>query len=132
MLKHQALTEQIIKAFYKVYNTLGYGFLEPVYQKAMEIELTKMGLQVLPQAPIDVYYDGQKVGNYFADLIVNDLVILELKAVESLAARHGTQLINYLKATRREIGLLMNFGPKPEFQRRIFDHQTEIDEIEDS
>ena len=131
MLKHQSLTEQIIKAFFKVYNTLGYGFLEQVYQRAMEIELRNRGFRVSPQAPVQVYYEGQEVGNYFADLLVNDLVILELKAVGSLGADHGTQLINYLKATRLEVGLVMNFGPKPEFQRRVFDHQTGADEVDD-
>ena len=131
MLKHQSLTEQIIKAFFKVYNTLGYGFLEQVYQRAMEVELRHRGFKVLPQAPIEVFYEGEQVGHYFADLLVNDLVILELKAVGSLGAEHGTQLINYLKATRLEVGLVMNFGPKPEFHRRVFDHNTGVDEVDD-
>jgi GxxExxY protein len=131
MLKHQELTEQIIKAFFKVYNTLGYGFLEQVYQRAMDVELRKRGFKVLPQAPVEVFYEGEQVGHYFADLLVNDLVILELKAVGSLAAEHGTQLINYLKATRLEVGLVMNFGPRPEFQRRVFDHKKGVDEVDD-
>jgi GxxExxY protein len=131
MLKHQALTEQVIKAFFKVYNTLGYGFSEKVYQNALEIELRNRGFQVAPQAPIEVYYEGHLVGQYFADLLVNDLVILELKAVGSIASEHGTQLINYLKASRLEVGLVMNFGPKPEFQRRVFDHKTGVDEVDD-
>ena len=131
MLKHQQLTEQVIKAFFKVYNTLGYGFSETVYQNALAIELRKRGFAVAPQAPIEVYYEGELVGEYFADLLVNGLVILELKAVGSLAAEHGTQLINYLKASRLEVGLVMNFGPKPEFQRRVFDHKTGTDEVDD-
>jgi GxxExxY protein len=131
MLKHQQLTEQIIKAFFKVYNTLGYGFSEKVYQNALVIELRKRGFTVAPQAPIEVFYEGELVGQYFADLLINDLVILELKAVGSLAAEHGTQLINYLKASRLEVGLVMNFGPKPEFQRRVFDHKTGADEFDD-
>jgi GxxExxY protein len=131
MLKHQQLTDQIIKAFFKVYNTLGYGFSEKVYQNAMVIELSNRGFAVRPQAPINVYYEGHLVGEYFADVLVNDLVILELKAVGSLAAEHGSQLINYLKATRLEVGLVMNFGPKPEFQRRVFDHRTGADEVDD-
>jgi GxxExxY protein len=132
MLKHQLLTDQLIKAFFKVYNTLGYGFSERVYQNALVIELRRRGLAVAPQAPIKVYYEGELVGEYFADLLVNDLVILELKAVGFLAAEHGTQLINYLKASHLEVGLVMNFGPKPEFQRRVFDHTTGADEIDDS
>jgi GxxExxY protein len=131
MLKHQPLTEQIIKAFFKVYNTLGYGFLEQVYQRAMEVELRNRGLRVAPQAPVVVYYEGEQVGHYFADLLVNDRVILELKAVGSIASEHSTQLINYLKASRLEVGLVMNFGPKPEFQRRVFDHNTGTDEVDD-
>jgi GxxExxY protein len=131
MLKHQQLTEQIIKAFYTVYNTLGYGFLERVYQNALAIELQKRGLRVVPQAPIQVLYEGQVVGEYFADLLVEGLVILELKAVTALVGDHGTQLVNYLKASRLEVGLLMNFGPKPEFQRRVFDHSTRAGQVDD-
>jgi len=131
MLKHQELTDQIIKAFFKVYNTLGYGFLEKVYQNALAIELRARGLTVAVQDPITVYYEGQVVGEYFADLLVGGLVIIELKAVGSLVADHGKQLINYLKASRIEVGLLMNFGPKPEFQRRIYDHKTGADSVDD-
>src|SRR6266498_3534006 len=110
MLKHQQLTEQIIKAFFKVYNTLGYGFLEKVYQNALQIELRNRGLTGVTQAPIQVFYEGQPVGEYFADLLVQDVVILEIKAVASLVADHGKQLINYLKASHREVGLVLNFG----------------------
>ncbi|HJZ94485.1 MAG TPA: GxxExxY protein [Gemmataceae bacterium] len=131
MLKHRELTEQIIKAYYKVYNTLGYGFLEKVYQNAMVIELRKRGLDVVPQASIQVFYEGEVVGEYFADVLVNGLVILEFKAYTALIRDHGTQLINYLKASRLDVGLLFNFGPKPEFQRRVYDHSTGADEIED-
>jgi GxxExxY protein len=131
MLKHQQLTDQVIKAFFKVYNTLGYGFSEKVYQNALAIELRRRGFTIGQQAPIQVYYEGELVGEYFADVLVNDLVILELKAVGSLAAEHGTQLINYLKASRLEVGLVMNFGPKPDFQRRVFDHKMGTDEIDD-
>jgi GxxExxY protein len=125
------LTDQIIKAFFKVYNMLGYGFTEKVYQNAMVIELGNRGFTVRPQAPINVYYEGHLVGEYFADVLVNDLIILELEAVGSIVAEHGSQLINYLKASHLEVGLVMNFGPKPEFQRRVFDHKTGTDEIED-
>ena len=119
MLKHQELTEQIIRAFFKVYNTLGYGFLEKIYQNAMAIELRKGGLAVVAQAPITVLYDGEQVGEYFADLLVCERVIVELKAVDALAEEHHAQVVNYLKATGIDVGLLMNFGPKPEVRRKI-------------
>lgn len=109
-MKHEELTEQIIKAFYKVYNTLGYGFLEKVYQNALFFELKKMNFDVVKQKNIDVHYFGEQVGDYFTDLIVNDLVILELKAHKCILEEHENQLVNYLKATEIEVGLLMNFG----------------------
>jgi GxxExxY protein len=101
-------------------NVLGYGFLEKVYENAMKLELTKIGLKVERQKNIIVYYEGKEVGNYFADLVVNDLVVVELKAAESLCEEHEYQLINYLKATNIEVGLLLNFGKRPEFKRKIF------------
>ena len=122
LYKHSDLTEQIIGAFYAVYSALGYGFLEKVYVKALLIELKKLGLNVQDELPIHVYYDGQVIGEYFADVIVNELVILEIKAVRTLAAEHEAQLLNYLKATPYEVGLLLNFGPKPETKRRSFDN----------
>ncbi len=112
-------TNLIIKAFYIVYNKLGYGFLEKVYEKAMIIELIKLGLKVNPQVPIDVIYDNQVIGSYFADLIVNDLIIIELKAAENIIPVHECQLVNYLKATNIEVGLLLNFGKEPHFKRRV-------------
>jgi len=117
---HQKITSKIISAFYNVYNTLGYGFLEKVYENSLEIELKKIGFKVEKQYPIDVYYDNINVGKYFADLVVEEKVILELKAAESICQEHEFQLINYLKATDFEIGLLLNFGKKPEFKRKIF------------
>ena len=120
--KHTDITELIIKAFYKVYNTLGYGFLEKVYRNALAIELRKMGLEVIPEARILVYYDGEVVGEYFADLLVAGVVIVELKAVKKLLEAHEAQLLNYLKATPYEVGLLLNFGPKPEIKRKAFDN----------
>jgi GxxExxY protein len=117
---HSEITEKIIKAFYKVYNTLGYGFLEKVYEKAMMIELRKMGLHAQRQVPIKVYYEGEVVGDYEADIIVVESVILELKATESLSFRHEAQLLNYLKATELEVGLLLNFGAEPKMKRKIF------------
>lgn len=116
------LTEQVIGAFYAVYNTLGYGFLEKVYTNALQIELQKLGLKVVQQAPIKVQYGGHVVGEYYADLLVADILIVELKAVQALALEHDAQLLNYLKSTQYEIGLLFNFGPKPEVRRKIFDN----------
>jgi GxxExxY protein len=112
----------IIKAFYVVYNTLGYGFLEKVYRNALAIELRKLGLDVIQEARIAVYYDGQVVGEYFADLLVAGVVIVELKAVQRLLSEHEAQLLNYLKATPYEVGLLLNFGPEPEIRRKAFDN----------
>lgn len=120
--KHQALTEQIIGAFYQVYNGLGYGFLEKVYENALVHTLHKIGLHSEQQLPISVYYDGVVVGEYFADVFVEGLVILELKTVDVLASAHEAQLLNYLRATSIEVGLLLNFGPKPEVKRRAMDN----------
>ncbi|HMD81809.1 MAG TPA: GxxExxY protein [Anaerolineales bacterium] len=122
LYKHSDLTEQIIGAFYAVYSALGYGFLENVYVKALMIELARRGMNGRSELPIKVYYLGQLIGEYFADLIVNDLIILEIKAVKSLVDEHEAQLLNYLKATPYEVGLLLNFGPKPETKRRSFDN----------
>ena len=120
--KHTDITELIIKAFYKVYNALGYGFLEKVYRNALVIELRNLGLEVIPEACIRVYYEGEVVGEYFADLLVAGVVIVELKAMRSLLEEHEAQLLNYLKATPDEVGLLLNFGPKPEIKRKAFDN----------
>jgi GxxExxY protein len=122
LYKHSDLTEQIIGAFYAVYSVLGYGFLESVYVKALMIELKRREMTVRDELPIQVYYAGQMIGEYFADLVVNDLVILEIKATKCLAIEHEAQLLNYLKATPYEVGLLFNFGPKPETKRRSFDN----------
>jgi len=120
--KHTETTELIIQAFYTVYNTLGYGFLEKLYQNALAIELRKLGLGAIQEARIAVYYDGQVIGEYFADLLVAGAVIVELKAVKRLMEEHEAQLLNYLKATPYEVGLLLNFGPKPEIRRKAFDN----------
>ena len=119
-LLQKEITDKILKAFYAVYNVLGYGFLEKVYENAMFIELTKSGLRVVKQQYIKVHYDGQEVGEYFADLLVEDLVIIELKAAEGIVEEHEYQLLNYLKATDKEVGLLLNFGKKPQFKRKVF------------
>jgi GxxExxY protein len=117
---HSGLTREIIGCFYHVYNQLGYGFLEKVYENALCHELRKHGLVVVQQAPIVVWYDGLKVGEYYADLLVDDKVLLELKALSCLTDEHSAQLLNYLKATGKEIGLVLNFGPKPEVRRKIY------------
>jgi len=117
---HAEITDKIINAFYKVYNTMGYGFLEKVYENALNIELKKMGLDVSQQNNIKVFYEKHEVGNYFADITINNQVIIEIKASESLREDHKAQLINYLKATDKEVGMLLNFGKKAEFKRIIF------------
>jgi GxxExxY protein len=121
-MKHEEITEKIIQAFYKVYNTLGYGFLEKVYLNAMFIELKQMGLKVDKEKRILVYYFGNIVGDYNADLIVEDIIAVELKAIELLVNENELQLINYLKATNIEVSLLLNFGKKPQTKRKIFDN----------
>jgi len=117
------ITQQIIKAFYAVYNALGYGFLEKVYENAMLIELRRLGLAVISQAGIDVYYGDAHIGQYSADLLVNDQVLVELKAARALLPEHEAQLLNYLKATPYEVGLLLNFGPKPQIMRKVYDNE---------
>lgn len=117
---HQEITDKIIQAYYKVYNTLGYGFQEKVYHNAMLIELRQLGFECKSQYPIKVYYEAMLVGEYFADIIVDQCVIIENKAAETLVQKNEYQLINYLKATNIEIGLLLNFGKKAEFRRKIF------------
>ena len=118
--KHKDLTDKIIKAFYRVYGKLGYGFLEKVYENAMLIELKKEGIPASPQFPIEVLYERESVGEYFADILVNNQVVVEVKAAKTLSAENEAQLLNYLKATDLEVGLLLNFGPKPEIKRKTF------------
>lgn len=117
---HKELTEEIISAFYKVYNTLGYGFLESVYKNAMYFELLDLELKCRTEQPIDVYYEQRVVGKFFVDILVENKVILELKSAEFIRNEHEAQLLNYLKATNIEVGLLLNFGKKPEFKRFIY------------
>ena len=119
-------TDSIIAAFYEVYNALGYGFLERVYQNALFQELTRRGFRCEAQYRIDVFYKGNKVGEYYADILVNERIILELKTTESICPEHEAQLVNYLKATRMEVGLLLNFGKKPQFVRKVFNNTRKI------
>ena len=118
--QHSDLTEKIIGCFYNVYHSLGYGFLEKVYENSLTFELKQNGLFTVQQMPIKVSYKNNPVGDYFADLVVANKIILELKSQEVLAPENEAQLLNYLKATEYEVGLLLNFGKKPEIKRRIF------------
>jgi GxxExxY protein len=120
--KHSDLTEKINGGFYQVYNHLGYGFSEKVYENALALVLRKMGLEIEQQKPIGVFFEGQVVGEYFVDLLVNGVVILELKACKQLSEDHEAQLLNYLKATSIEVGLLLNFGLKPQHVRKVYDN----------
>jgi len=121
---YQAVTEMIIGAYYKVYNALGFGFLEKVYENAMVLELAETGFLIGQQQSIKVYYKGSVVGDYVADITVNDKIIVEMKACECLREEHVAQLMNYLKATNLEVGLLLNFGRKPEFRRVVFSNHS--------
>jgi GxxExxY protein len=123
-LKHKDITDKILYAFYKiVYPQLGYGFLEKVYENAMFLALQELGLKVIQQAIITVYFQNHIVGDYCADLLVEDAVIVELKVTSRITDDHTAQLLNYLRATPYEVGLLLNFGPKPDFVRKVFDNQ---------
>jgi GxxExxY protein len=121
-LLHKELTDKILKAFFDVYNELGYGFLEKVYQNSLLIELRSRGFKAEAQKQIKVYYKAYEVGEYYADIVVEDLVILELKAAECMVKEFDMQLLNYLKGTNVEVGLLLNFGKKPEFSRKVFEN----------
>jgi GxxExxY protein len=121
-LKHEELTETVIGVFFEVYNELGHGFLESVYEKAFEIALTAKGLDVCCQIEVPVWFRGKQVGDFTADVLVERCVLLELKAVRTLDSSHEAQMLNYLRATDIEVGLLFNFGIKPEFKRLAFDN----------
>lgn len=120
--KHSELTQRIIRVYFDVYNTLGYGFLEKVYENSFAMRLRSVGMHVQQQRPISVYFDGCVVGEYFADIVVDDLVLIELKAAAELMPEHEAQLRNYLRATKYEVGLLLNFGPKPKVTRKMFEN----------
>ena len=120
--KYKELTEKIIKIFYRVYNNLGYGFLEKIYENAMMIEFKNEGIFAVAQFAIKVFYEGEVIGEYYADILVDNKVIVEIKAAKHLVEENEAQLLNYLKATDIEVGLLLNFGIKPEFKRKAFDN----------
>lgn len=125
---HKEITDKVLHAFFKrVYGTLGYGFLEKVYENAMAIALRKAGLKVEQQAKIDVYFEGEIVGEYFADLLVENAVIVELKAARDISEENEAQLLNYLRATPYEVGLLLNFGSKADFRRKAFDNERKTE-----
>lgn len=123
-MKYKELTSDIINAAYTIHNILGFGFLEKVYQNALLIELRKREIKVESEKPIKVLYNGQVVGDYIADIVVENKVILELKAVKALQEIHEVQLVNYLKATGIEVGLLINFGPSVDVKRKVFDRRA--------
>jgi GxxExxY protein len=118
---HAEITEKVIGVFFEVYNELGGGFLESVYHESLRIALVQAGLRVTVEVPVPVYFRGEVVGNFRADVVVNDCVLLELKAVSGFDAAHDGQVLHYLRATRFEVGLLLNFGPKPQFRRFILE-----------
>jgi len=121
-LKHRELTQKIIGVFYEVYNELGHGFLESVYQKSLILALNEAGLMVHSPVDIPVWFRGRQVGDFEADVLVEKCVLLELKAASAIHNSHQAQLLNYLRATDIEIGVLLNFGVKPEFKRLVFDN----------
>ena len=110
-MEHEEITHRIIGCAYKVYNKLGFGFLEGIYQKAMDIELSREGFLVESEKPLKVYYDGEILGDFYADLFVEDEIVVELKSVEHMVKAHEVQLVNYLNGLKNDIGLLINFGP---------------------
>jgi GxxExxY protein len=122
-LKHEALTEKIIGIFYDVYNELGHGFLEAVYRNSMAIAFSECGLKSEQEVPVPVWFRGERIGLYRADLIVEHLVLVELKSARTLESCHEAQLLHYLRATEVEIGLLLNFGLRPQFRRLVFDNE---------
>jgi GxxExxY protein len=125
-MRDDDLTQEIIGCAYKVHNALGAGFLERVYENALRIELEKLGLRVKQQEPINVTYEGQVVGEYYADLWVDERVLIEVKAVQALVKQHEVQLVNYLSATRIESGLLLNFGPSVQVKRKFCEYKPKV------
>jgi GxxExxY protein len=120
------LIDIILKHFYRIYNDLGYGFLERVYQNALYYALLDEGLKCEAEKPIKVYFDGRVVGDYRADILVEDCIILELKASEEFNLAYESQLINYLKATDIEVGYILNFGKKPKYSRKVYSNSRKF------
>ena len=122
-LKHRELTEKIIGTFYDVYNDLGHGFLESIYEQALAIALAQAGMKVERQVPVRVWFRGQQIGDFRADILVDDSVLIQLKAVRTIEQAHEKQILNYLRATNIEVGLLFNFGEKPQFRRLVYENE---------
>lgn len=120
--KHSELSEKIIGIFYQVHTELGFGFSEKIYQKVFCMALRDAGLEVDEQVPINVFYHGQVVGEFFADVVVNHLILLELKSAGAILEEHEAQLLNYLKATEIEVGFVMNFGKSASYRRKVLDN----------
>jgi GxxExxY protein len=120
--KHWELCHEIVGVFYSVYNELGNGFLEAVYEEALSIAFIEAGFTVARQIPTPIWFRGKTIGHYKADLIINGVVLIELKAVEAIDKAHLAQILNYLRATEIEVGLILNFGPKPQFKRFVFEN----------
>jgi GxxExxY protein len=129
-MKYKEITHKIIGSAYTVYNELGFGFLESVYHKAMLIEVAKNGLKVESERPLEVYYDDQIIGKFYADLIVDDTIIVELKSGQRIAKEHEVQLVNYLNCIRKDIGLLINFGPKQIESKRKFRQYNPVNPVD--
>jgi GxxExxY protein len=127
VLKHKELSEKIISAAYNVHKELGYGFVEKVYKNALVIELGEAGIKCAVEVPLKVLYHGQTVGDYYADMIIDDKIIVEVKAVSDLEPIHEVQLVNYLKATGLHVGLLINFGQSVKVKRRVFGYDADED-----
>lgn len=125
-MKHEQLTEKIINAAYNVHQTLGKGFLEKVYENALAIELQDIGLKAIQQNPINISYKNYIIGEYFADILIENKVIVELKATKEISKVHEIQLVNYLAATAIEVGLILNFGEKFEVRRKIFTNRKKL------
>ena len=131
-MKEAALTEELIGIFYTVYNDLGHGFLESIYRKAFALQLTRKGIAFEQQKEMHIHYLGVDLGQFFADLVVRSSVILELKAVAALEKAHERQLLNYLRVSEIGVGLLLNFGPKPQIRRMIFDNKKKLEQTSTS
>jgi len=120
--KHSELTDPIIGVFYEVYNELGFCFLESVYRNSLRLALLEKGLSVEQEVPVSVFFRGQNVGDFRADLVVNGTILLELKTAEQIVSAHESQVLNYLRSTGLELGLILNFGPKPQVRRLLLDN----------
>ena len=123
-LKHKDITQKIIGVFFDVYNELGHGFLESVYQRSLESALKSAGVEVRSRVKIPVWFRGQRVGMFEGDVLVENVILLELKVARILDRSHIAQLLNYLRATDIEVGVLLNFGLKPEFKRLVLDNAS--------